>query len=93
MSLKDEAQTVGDVERHLQDSMSATKSEAAKTFQIVTNLANQNRRFIALIREFVEADAEMERHMANTSIEDALKRPPVFDRYDAAVAALKEAVK
>lgn len=56
-------------------------------------ILTEEERLRDLIREFVEADAEMERHMANTSIEDALKRPPVFDRYDAAVAALKEAVK
>ena len=50
-------------------------------------------RFIEVIHEFVEADAELERHMADANLEDALKRTPAFDRYDAAVAALKEAVK
>ena len=50
-------------------------------------------RFIEVIREFVEADAEMDREMERTNLEDFVKRPPAFDRYDAAVAALKEAVK
>lgn len=50
-------------------------------------------RFIEVIHEFVAADAEMDREMERTNLEDFVKRPPVFDRYDAAVAALKEAVK
>ena len=53
----------------------------------------QRDRLHDLIREFVEADAEMDREMERTNLEDFVKRPPVFDRYDAAVAALKEAVK
>ena len=56
-------------------------------------ILTEEERLRDLIREFVEADAELERHMADANLEDALKRAPVFDRYDAAVAALKEAVK
>ena len=56
-------------------------------------ILTEEERLRDLIHEFVEADAELERHMADANLEDALKRTPAFDRYDAAVAALKEAVK
>ena len=56
-------------------------------------ILTEEERLRDLIREFAEADAEMERHMADCNVEDRLVRAPVFDRYDAAVAALKEAVK
>lgn len=73
--------------------MSPKKSEAAKIDKTVKFLADQNNRWLALIREFVAADNEMEKYMADCNPEDRLTRAPVFDRYDAAVAALKEAVK
>jgi len=50
-------------------------------------------RLLALIREFTEADAAIERHMTDCPEDERYTRTPVFDRYDAAVAALKEAVK
>ena len=71
--------------------------ELQESCEIWHRLADQRseegNHLLALIREFVEADAEMDREMERTNLEDFVKRPPVFDRYDAAVAALKEAVK
>jgi hypothetical protein len=77
----------------LKDSKFAVERMREYYKRLATERAEERCRLIALIREFTEADAELERHMADANLEDVLKRPPVFDRYDAAVAALKEAVK
>ena len=59
----------------------------------VEQLNAERLRLTDLIVEFVNADFEIERHMTDCPEAERYTRTPVFDRYDAAVAALKEAVK
>jgi len=93
VSLKKDVEAI-DANRNLWQRKADERGEQnRRLLEQVETLIRERGRFGDAIREFVAADNEMEKYMADCNPEDRLTRAPVFDRFDAAVAALKEAVK